>query len=111
NHRVGRAWETVAPGALRRGAAGLARALPAPARRYADMTFLDRPATPRALFFEGFSVFPTAIQDGLLADRALLAGDPHEIGRAHFEAAPGGLGARLRPADVQTCLVDPLMPP
>ena len=109
NHCVGRAWETVAPGAIRRGAAGLARALPAAARRYADMTFLDRPATPRALFFEGYSVFPTAIQEGLLADRALLAGDPHAIGLRHFEAAPGGLGDRMSHADLQTYLVELLM--
>src|SRR5881397_3980948 len=94
NHRLGGVWDARLPGGVRRRIAGLARAMPARVRRYTDATFLARPATPRALFFDAFAVFPAAWQRDLLADAARLP-RPHEPrrspdvpGRAADEAGP-----------------------
>ena len=83
--------------------------MPARVRRYTDATFLARPATPRALFFDAFAVFPAAWQRDLLADAALRARDPHATALAHFEDAPGGFRDRMSHADLQTYLVELLM--
>src|SRR5256885_160456 len=72
NHGLGRVWETAVPGGIRRTSARIARALPSRLRRYTDATFLARPATPRALFFDGFAAFTEATQRDLLADASLL---------------------------------------
>src|SRR5438552_6399838 len=109
NHRLGGVWDARLPGGVRRRIAGLARAMPARVRRYTDATFLARPATPRALFFDAFAVFPAAWQRDLLADAALRARDPHTTALAHFEDAPGGFRDRMSHADLQTYLVELLM--
>src|SRR5437899_1044130 len=109
NHRLGGVWDARLPGGVRRRIAGLARAMPARVRRYTDATFLARPATPRALFFDAFAVFPAAWQRDLLADAALRARDPHATALAHFEDAPGGFRDRMSHADLQTYLVELLM--
>src|SRR5207247_10673312 len=83
--------------------------MPARVRRYTDATFLARPATPRALFFDAFAVFPAAWQRDLLADAALRARDPHATALAHFEDAPGGFRDRMSHADLPTYLVELLM--
>src|SRR5438093_53969 len=100
NQRLGRVWEAAVPSAARKRTTQLARALPWPARRYADLTFLTRPLDARALFFENFAVFPEAMQQGLLADASLLGGNPHAEGLRHYAAAPGGLLERMSHADM-----------
>jgi asparagine synthase (glutamine-hydrolysing) len=109
NQRLGRAWEAMVPGAGRRAAARLARALPARAKRYAELSFLTRSADPRALFFDAFSVFPAAGQRALFADPALRETDPHAEALGHYESAPGGMLDRMSHADLQTYLVELLM--
>ncbi|PYN71011.1 MAG: asparagine synthase (glutamine-hydrolyzing) [Candidatus Rokuibacteriota bacterium] len=109
NQRLGRVWEAAVPGGIRRTSALIARALPSRLRRYTDATFLARPATPRALFFDGFAVFPEAMQQSLLTDASLFRRDPHAEGLRHYGAAPGGLLERMSHADLQTYLVELLM--
>src|SRR2546426_2419 len=109
NHRLGGVWDATLPGGMRRGVARLARAMPARVRRYTEATFLARSATPRALFFDAFAVFPAAWQHGLLADASLRGRDPHAAALAHFEDAPGGFRDRISHADLQTYLVELLM--
>src|SRR6184192_2338981 len=109
NQRLGRVWEAAVPGGIRRTSALIARALPSRLRRYTDATFLARPATPRALFFDGFAVFPEAMQQSLLTDASLVRRDPHAEGLRHYGAAPGGLLERMSHADLQTYLVELLM--
>src|SRR5207249_4739180 len=107
NQRLGRVWEAAVPGGIRRTSALIARALPSRLRRYTDATFLARPATPRALFFDGFAVFPEAMQQSLLTDASLVRRDPHAEGLRHYGAAPGGLLERMSHADLQTYLFVP----
>jgi asparagine synthase (glutamine-hydrolysing) len=109
NQRLGRAYEALVPGAVRDRLARLPRALPRPVRRHAERTFLTRSATPRALFFETFAVFPEAVQRSLLADIALLGRDPYATGLQHYEAALGGPLEQMSHADLQTYLVELLM--
>jgi asparagine synthase (glutamine-hydrolysing) len=64
----------------------------------------------RDLFCENFAVFPTAMQDRLLADPALLAArDPYAEALAAYAGGGADPLTRMSHADLQTYLVELLM--
>ena len=84
--------------------------LPTPVRRYAERTFLALDDGPRSLFFDNFAVFPTAMQQSLLADPcAEHVRDPYAAGMQLYEQASGGPLERASFVDLQTYLVELLM--
>jgi asparagine synthase (glutamine-hydrolysing) len=109
NERAGRVYGLV-PSSVRAAIRGSVGSWPAPLRRRAGRTFVALEPGPRGLFYENFSVFPTALQRTLLADPALLdARDPHADALRCFADAPGGTLERMSHADLQTYLVELLM--
>jgi asparagine synthase (glutamine-hydrolysing) len=88
--------------------------LPAPLRRYADRSFVTRPVTPEALFFDNFAAVGLERQRTLLSPAyADLATAERAYGpsRAYFDA-PNGHSTildRLLYADLKTYLVELLM--
>ena len=110
NDRLGRPYGSLVPAELRRTLRGMIETAPRPLRRYAERTFLTLSPDPRALFYENFAVFPTILQERLLADPSLLAArDPYGEGLSCYEAAGGGTLERMSSADLQTYLVELLM--
>ncbi|MBI2116986.1 MAG: asparagine synthase (glutamine-hydrolyzing) [candidate division NC10 bacterium] len=110
NEGLGRVYRGLIPGALQEDLGRLVGTLPRPLRRYAQRTFLALPPDPRTLFFENFSVFPTALQQALLLNRTLLAHtDPYAEGWRCFRDSSGGILERMQHADLQTYLVELLM--
>jgi len=110
NDRFSRVYSAVVPAAFRRGLAGAIGRAPWPLRRYAARSFLGLPPGPRALFYENFAVFPTALQQSLLAEPALLAArDPYADELASYEAGGDSAVERMSRADLQTYLVELLM--
>src|SRR5262249_19601657 len=109
NDRLGRAYG-LAPSGLRRAVGRSLRRLPRRLGRYASRTFLGLPPGPRHLFCENFAVFPTGLQQDLLADPGLLAArDPSATALERYAAAPGGDLDRMSRADLETYLVELLM--
>jgi asparagine synthase (glutamine-hydrolysing) len=110
NERLGRAYRRLAPAALTSGIAGSLGRLPRRLQRYARRSFLALAPDSRQLFCENFAVFPTAMQQELLADPAMLAArDPYHEALACYADAPGGDLDRMSRADLQTYLVELLM--
>lgn len=110
NERLGRLYWRALPGSGQRAVAAMLAALPWPLRRYAERSFLAYPPGPRGLFFDNFSVFPTAQQAELLQDRSLLAAhDPHAEGLRYWAEHQEGLLERMSYVDLQTHLVELLM--
>src|SRR5262245_47162084 len=110
NHRLGPVYRRLTPGPLRARVARSLGRLPRRLGRYAGRTFLGREPGPRELFYENFAVFPTTMQEALLADPALLtARDPYREALACYAEAPGGDLDRMSHADLQTYLVGLLM--
>jgi asparagine synthase (glutamine-hydrolysing) len=110
NERFVRAYRAVAPQPVREHIRGVIPILPAPLRRYARRTFLALDPTPRGLFYENFSVFPTAFQRQLLNDPGSLERrDPYADALRYYAEAPGGTIERMSHADLQTYLVELLM--
>src|SRR5438128_156216 len=73
-------------------------------------TFSALPPGPRQLFYENFAVFPTTLQQSLLADPELLASrDPYREALECYADSPGGDLDRMSHADLQTYLVELLM--
>jgi asparagine synthase (glutamine-hydrolysing) len=98
------------PAAGQRGVAQMLASLPRPLRRYAERSFLAFPPGPRGIFFDNFSVFPTALQRGLLRDKSLLAAhDPHGEGLRYWDEHQEGSLERMSYVDLQTHLVELLM--
>jgi asparagine synthase (glutamine-hydrolysing) len=107
---MGRWYWAAMPGLAQRGVAGMIRSLPRPLRRYAERSFLAYPPGPRGLFFDNFSVFPTALQRELVRDRpAAGAYDPHAEGLRYWEEHEEGWLERMSYVDLQTHLVELLM--
>ncbi|MBI4638152.1 MAG: asparagine synthase (glutamine-hydrolyzing) [Candidatus Rokubacteria bacterium] len=110
NERAGRVYHRLVPARLRAGIRESVGRLPTALRRYPARTFLALEPEPRALFCENFSVFPTALQQRLLADPTLLAArDPYGEALGCYATAPGGTLERMSHADLQTYLVELLM--
>jgi len=110
NDRLGRVYGKLAPSGLRRTVGRSLARLPRRLGRYAVRTFLGLEPGPRHLFCENFAVFPTTMQQELLAEPELLAArDPYATALAGYAAAPGGDLDRLSHADLQTYLVELLM--
>jgi asparagine synthase (glutamine-hydrolysing) len=110
NERLGGAYRSLVPRAVRGAIGGAVRRLPRRLGRYATRTFLGLEPGTRQLFCENFAVFPTALQRGLLADPGLLAArDPYQEALARYADAPGGPLERMSHADLQTYLVELLM--
>jgi asparagine synthase (glutamine-hydrolysing) len=110
NARLAGGWSAMVPGAARRVVRGAVHRLPHGLRRYADRSFLALEAGPRPLFCENFAVFPTALQERLLIDPALLANRDAfgDALRAFGEGGPD-LGRAMSRADLETYLVELLM--
>src|SRR6266403_2188263 len=110
NDRFGRAYRRLAPSGLRRSIGRSLGRLPRRLGRYATRTFLGLEPGPRQLFCENFAVFPTTLQQDLLADPELLAArDPYQHALERYADAPGGDLDRMSYADLQTYLVELLM--
>jgi asparagine synthase (glutamine-hydrolysing) len=109
NERLGRAYRTLTPHAVRVGVRGAIPSFPAPVRRYARRSFLALEPTPRDLIYENFAVFPMTAQQHLLADGLLNGRDPYAEELRCFAEAPGGTLERMSHADLQTYLVELLM--
>lgn len=110
NQRLGRWYWAAVPAMAQRGVAGMVRTLPRRLRRYAERSFLAYPPGPRGLFFDNFSVFPTALQRELVRDRpAGGAYDPHAEGLRYWEEHEDGWLERMSYVDLQTHLVELLM--
>ncbi len=110
NDRLGRPYRALVPAGLRRALRGRIVAAPWRLRRYAERTFLALAPGPRALFCENFAVFPTALQQRLLADPSLLAvRDPYGEALRSYGEAGGGPLERMSYADLHTYLVELLM--
>jgi asparagine synthase (glutamine-hydrolysing) len=110
NERLGRAYRSFLPEALRGGVRRLVPRLPRAARRYAERSFLGLAGDPRSLFCENFAVFGAAQRERVIEERVLLeARDPHgEEMRCYDEAAGSSLD-RMSRTDLQTYLVRLLM--
>jgi len=110
NDRLGRVYRRLAPSGLRGSIGRSLGRLPRRLGRYATRTFLGLPPGPRHLFYENFAVFPTTLQQSLLADPELLAArDPYQEALERYADAPGGDLDRMSHADLQTYLVELLM--
>jgi len=110
NERFARAYTMSMPRRGRRAMQARIARLPGKAGHYLERSFLGRPLTPRSLFFENFSVFPTAMQALALRNPRLLSEhDPFATANAFYEAAPGGTLERMGHSDMQTYLVELLM--
>ncbi len=110
NERLGRFYWRHVPKAARERVGQLIHALPRPAARYAERTFLALPPDPRALFWENFSVFPTGLQQHLLENLTpLVERDPYAEELRSYQEGPGGMLERMSYADIQTYLVELLM--
>jgi len=110
NDWLGRPYSALVPAAPRRAVARAIQGAPWPLRRYAARSFLALPPGPRALFYENFAVFPTALQQHLLADPSLLAArGPYAEELACYHAAGGSALESMSRADLQTYLVELLM--
>ncbi len=110
NEQLGRWYWRAMPAAGQRGVAQMLASLPRPLRRYAERSFLAFPPGPRGIFFDNFSVFPTALQRGLLRDKSLLAAhDPHAEGLRYWDEHQEGSLERMSYVDLQTHLVELLM--
>src|SRR5881296_2973299 len=103
NERAGRLYRRVLPSALCAGMRESVGQLPRRLRHYAERTFLALDLEPRTLFCENFAVFPTALQQSLLAEPALLAArDPYADELASYEAGGDSAVERMSRADLQT---------
>lgn len=110
NQRFSAAYTRSVPQGIRRAVQARIAHMPAKARRYLERTFLGKASGIRGLFFENFSVFPTAMQAQALRDPgALFEHDPYAAGSGFYETAPGGSLERMSYADMQTYLVELLM--
>jgi asparagine synthase (glutamine-hydrolysing) len=110
NERLGRLYWAAAPAGLRSRVRHVARHLPSGLRRYAARSFFGLEPGPRGVFYENFSVFPEALRQGVLADRALDATrDAHGPSLRCYEGAEGAALDRMSRADLQTYLVRLLM--
>ena len=84
--------------------------LPGKPGRYLEKSFLGQTCTTRGLFFENFSVFPTAMQAQALRDpRLVCEHDPYAAAAGFYQTAPGSSLERMSYADLQTYLVELLM--
>ena len=88
--------------------------LPSKVRRYADRSFVTRPVTPEALFFDNFAAIGLERQRSLLASRLAAQITPERAygpSREFFEAPNGRSSVldRLLYADLKTYLVELLM--
>jgi asparagine synthase (glutamine-hydrolysing) len=110
NDRLGRLYAGAVPDRVRAGLGRCIGALPAPARRYADRSFLALAPGPRALFFDNFSVFPDRLRARVLRPEVdARRGDPYGEGLRYYAGARGGTLERMAAADLQTYLVELLM--
>src|SRR5438046_3733016 len=109
NERLQSVYVRTVPCRMRDGLAGWIRALPRPARRYGERTFLALEPGPRELFYENFAVFRRGSREELVADAMLLRRDPYAVGLRHYEEGSGGALERMGHADLQTYLVELLM--
>jgi asparagine synthase (glutamine-hydrolysing) len=114
NWNAGEIYRTV-PLELRTLIAGsVVPRLPQRLRRYAERSFVTRPVTPEALFFDNFAAIGLERQRSLLRPAfAAAATDGHAYGpsRAYFDAPNGSstILDRLLYADIKTYLVELLM--
>ncbi len=110
NQRFSTAYTKSVPQAVRRALQSRIAHFPRKARRYLERSFLGQASGIRSLFFENFSVFPTAMQaQGLRKPEVLLEHDPYAPANECYESAPGGILERMSYADMQTYLVELLM--
>ena len=110
NERAGRVYHSAVPASIRDGVRAAVAGLPRGVTRHARRSFLALEPDPRALVFDNFSVFPLAMQRGLLQDPGLLsARDPYARARSVYEESPGGSLERMSRADMETYLVELLM--
>ena len=110
NERLGRLYWGATPETVRRGVARMLVGLPRAVRRYAERSFLAYPPGPRGVFFENFSVFPTALQRELICDQSRLTSrDPHADGLRCWNEHQEGVLERMSYVDLQTHLVELLM--
>jgi asparagine synthase (glutamine-hydrolysing) len=109
NERLQSVYVRTVPCRMRDRLAGWIRALPRPARRYGERTFLALEPGPRELFYENFAVFRRGPREELVADAMLLRRDPYAVGLRHYEEGSGGALERMGHADLQTYLVELLM--
>jgi asparagine synthase (glutamine-hydrolysing) len=110
NARLGRLYWGAIPETIRRGVVRMLAGLPGPVRHYAERSFLAYPPGPRGIFFDNFSVFPTALQRELLQDRGgLTSRDPHADGLRYWNEHQEGLLECMSYVDLQTHLVELLM--
>lgn len=110
NERLGRAYGTVIPDAVRGGVRRFVGTLPRSLRRYSERSFLALAPDARGLFFENFAVFPERMRRHLLRDQALLdSRDPYAVGLRCYEENTAGTLGQMAHADLQTYLVELLM--
>ena len=109
NERLQSIYARTVPSRIREGLARWIRALPRPARRYGERTFLALEPGPRELFYENFAVFRRGSREELVADAMLLRRDPYAVGLRYYEEGSGDALDRMGHADLQTYLVELLM--
>ena len=110
NWKAGTLYEQVVPAAIRSSiAASAVPRLPASLRKYASRSFLARPTTANALFFDNFAGVPATLQAELLA-ASIGGSDPYAASLRYFEhGPPRPVLDRLLYADLKTYLVELLM--
>jgi len=110
NERFAAGYRRSLPPAMRRALKKRIAHMPGLSRRYLERSFLGQASDMRGLFFENFSVFPTAMQAHALRDpQPLYEHDPYATATAYYDAAPGGNLERMSYTDLQTYLVELLM--
>ena len=106
NERLAAVYAKSMPRRVRQAVQARIAGLPGKAGRYLERSFLGQDSTTRGLFFENFSVFPTAMQAQVLRDpRLLYEHDPYASASGFYQAAPGGSLERMGYAELQTYLV------
>jgi asparagine synthase (glutamine-hydrolysing) len=110
NERLGRAYGSLLPEALRGGVRRLVPRLPRAARRYAERSFLGLLPGPRALFCENFAVFGAAQRERICEESLLVESrDPHGEEMRCYDEAAGSALDRMSRTDLQNYLVRLLM--
>jgi asparagine synthase (glutamine-hydrolysing) len=110
NERLGQAYWSGVPRALREELSGALGALPRSLSRIAGRTFVALRPEIRHLYFDNFAVWPRAAQQRVLRRQDLLeAHDPYAVEQRCYEEATGGLLDRITRVDMQTYLLELLM--
>ena len=114
NWRLGGAYATVVPGAVRSAIARrVVPALPEPAQHYARRSFLAVGHTPEEAFFDNFAAIPLSLQQRLLSPALAASATPAGAYAASLEwfgrASGASLLDRVLYTDIKTYLVELLM--